>query len=116
MQGLVIVLVLAGVAGAGASLARLASPRRGPWPRRALLVSMIWTVSVVSVWEASKESWARRHGFGTYSDYWEASQAGYATAQDWYGATLVERARALSGLEPAKASVHSATWRHDSGS
>ncbi|HEX2554848.1 MAG TPA: hypothetical protein VHL98_14200 [Microvirga sp.] len=116
MQTIVIGLVLAGVAGAAISLMRLASTRAGRGARRALLASVVWTVAVAGIWEVSKEAWARHQGFATYSDYWKASEAGYASAQDWYGATLVERARALSGVGPARASVRTATWQEDEGS
>jgi hypothetical protein len=113
MQAIVMMLVLAGVIGAGVSLARLASGRRG---RRALLASVIWTVSVAALWQVSKEGWAQHHGFSTYSDYWKASQAGYASAEEWYGASLVARARALSGVESAIVSAHTVTVSCDGGS
>jgi hypothetical protein len=113
MQAVVIGLVLARMAGAVISLLRLA---RGRGTRRELLASVIWTVAVAGIWEASKDAWARHQGFSTYSDYWKASQAGFTSAEDWYAATLVERARALSGVGPAKTSLHTATWDPDSGS
>ncbi len=115
MQVIVMMLVLAGVIGAGISLARLASSRSGRRGRRALLASVIWTVSVAALWQVSKEGWAQHHGFSTYSDYWKASQAGYASAKEWYGATLVARARALSGVESAKVSAHTGTLARDGG-
>jgi len=116
MQVIDMMLVLAGVIGAGVSLARMASSRSGRGGRRALLASVIWTVSVAALWQVSKEGWAQHHGFSTYSDYWKASQAGYASAEEWYGATLVARARALSGIEPARMSARTVTLARDGGS
>lgn len=110
MQAVVIGLVLAGLAGAAFSLLRLASARTGRGARRALLASIIWTVAVAGTWEASKDAWARYHGFVSYSDYWKASQAGYASAQEWYAATLVERARALAGIPRATTSSRTAAF------
>ena len=116
MQGVVIALVLAGVTGAAVSLLNLASPRPRRGARRALLASVIWTVAVAGIWEVSKEAWARHHGFASYSDSWKASEAGFTSAQDWYGATLVQRARALSGTGRSGPTVRTATWQEDGGS
>ena len=116
MQAIVMMLVFGGVAVTGVSLVRLASSRPGRKGRRALLAGVIWTVSVAALWQVSKERWAQHHGFSTYSDYWKASQAGYASAEEWYGASLVARARALSGVESAKVSAHTVTVSRDSGS
>ena len=116
MQGVVIALVLAGAAGAAFSLLRLASPHPRRGARRALLGCVISTVAVAGIWEVSKEAWARHYGFATYSDYWKASEAGFASAQDWYGATLVQRARALAGTGPARTTLKTATWQEDGGS